>query len=454
MLLIRVLLPCSLQERLRCIRTLVYKLAALQLKSLGHPWPNVAMFGIFSTQTTHSTPTTQIYAPKTDNKPRRHTACDGCRLSKIRCDGEKPSCGKCISLSRPCIYSPSRKKRKSHTAATPVPSDFEAEDWAKQLPVADTSEHESAESVTEHSDFPSVNFDTPPWEYSDSINETIGVEPSLQQNENDNVLSIGIDLDSWSFPAIDPSVGTGDAGLAGLPSMPLAPIEDDKNEEFPIPKQSLLTQAPASPRSVYILDSVMGSAGSTGEEQHQPAHMLGEPQGLDAKMSSRSCECLGELVYSLFNCDLWDATEAVSSAINIQALPALSITAYLSLFRDSMNAWNKIRNCHLSCGVRREAALLCILNLNRVVKAQLHLVTKLSCVESCNLSSLAEEDSIRIGAVLIDNSLDWISMLRGLVHSHIDRLRAAVQTFREEWMGAGLNDCCAKLDLISLDLAS
>ncbi|KAF2968997.1 hypothetical protein GQX73_g4566 [Xylaria multiplex] len=311
--------------------------------------------------------------------------------------------------------------------------------------MADSSKHESTESVTEYSNFPSVNYDTSPWGYSDSIKETIGLEPLLQKNEEDDILSIGMDLDSRLFPAFDSSMGAGGAGGGSLPLIPLASIKDDINEEFPSPKQSLFTQTPALP------DSVMDDAESTGEGQYQLAHMLGEAQSLDAKTSLRPCECWADLACSLLNWDLWDATGAVSSA---NTLPALNIEAYLSLFSDSMNAWDRARSCHLSCAVRHEAALLFILSLNRVVAAQLRLITKLSCMEPCDKSSLAGEDGIRIGEILIDNTLDRVSMLRELIRSQIGRLAAAIQTFREEWMGAGLNVYCAKLDLILSNLES
>ncbi|KAH8694993.1 hypothetical protein BGW36DRAFT_428889 [Talaromyces proteolyticus] len=55
-------------------------------------------------------------------------SCDMCSASKIRCDKQKPRCGRCIKLNYPCFYSPARRMGNSHrrkanttTAATTSP---------------------------------------------------------------------------------------------------------------------------------------------------------------------------------------------------------------------------------------------------------------------------------------------------------------------------------------------
>ncbi|KAL6903023.1 hypothetical protein GGI43DRAFT_330083 [Trichoderma evansii] len=48
----------------------------------------------------------------TENKRRRVSlACDACRTARERCDGGRPHCGRCVSQSRSCSYTPASKKR-------------------------------------------------------------------------------------------------------------------------------------------------------------------------------------------------------------------------------------------------------------------------------------------------------------------------------------------------------
>jgi hypothetical protein len=49
--------------------------------------------------------------PRCEDLPRlKRIACVVCRKRKLRCDGDKPSCGKCTRLGHRCAYSEVRKK--------------------------------------------------------------------------------------------------------------------------------------------------------------------------------------------------------------------------------------------------------------------------------------------------------------------------------------------------------
>ncbi|KAI0425298.1 hypothetical protein F5Y09DRAFT_322155 [Xylaria sp. FL1042] len=151
-----------------------------------------------------------------------------------------------------------------------------------------------------------------------------------------------------------------------------------------------------------------------------------------------------------------------------------------------MNIWTKVSNCQSSCIVRREYALLFILNLNGVARLQMRFIegfsgseshdpnslTKLYCVdgeqgydlsalvpdetqlrpESHSTPLLFETTATGAGSPPIDDVLGHSSMLRELVHGQIGRLQSSIQFLRGEWIAAGLNDCTAKLDLVSLAL--
>ncbi|KAF2502678.1 hypothetical protein BU16DRAFT_612304 [Lophium mytilinum] len=43
--------------------------------------------------------------------PRVQTACERCRIKRVRCDGELPSCARCLSLDLPCQYPRRRRPR-------------------------------------------------------------------------------------------------------------------------------------------------------------------------------------------------------------------------------------------------------------------------------------------------------------------------------------------------------
>ncbi|RWA14155.1 hypothetical protein EKO27_g968 [Xylaria grammica] len=329
-----------------------------------------------------------------------------------------------------------------------------------------------------------MNLDVVSRDYNSSIEEIISLEPPPRQNGSDNTLNGAIHLDSWSFPAFNLSAEPEGTDKASLPSSPSAPPDSDEKEGFSGSEQPLLSQAPVSPLSLNIVEPVLGIAASIGEGQPQPAPTPGKTQNPGTKKCLSACECLEDLASSLFACDLWE-NATLMDRIRVSEL---NIATYLSLFGDSMNSWNNVRNCQLSCAVRREAALLLILSLNGVAKVQLDLITRLSCRESYNPNLLAEpyaavyglrpasspstveefqfqqtssstpypaeEGSIGLGTFLSDDMPDQFSMLKELIRSQIGHSQTVIQMFRGEWLEAGLNDCCAKLDVISSTLAS
>ncbi|EHA21656.1 hypothetical protein ASPNIDRAFT_183566, partial [Aspergillus niger ATCC 1015] len=42
--------------------------------------------------------------PKRQSSPTTPRACQFCRVRKIRCDNEKPTCGSCQRHDRQCVY--------------------------------------------------------------------------------------------------------------------------------------------------------------------------------------------------------------------------------------------------------------------------------------------------------------------------------------------------------------
>lgn len=59
-----------------------------------------------------SEPTRKSDKSTSEAKRRRVSlACDACRTARERCDGGRPHCGRCVSQSRSCSYTPASKKR-------------------------------------------------------------------------------------------------------------------------------------------------------------------------------------------------------------------------------------------------------------------------------------------------------------------------------------------------------
>ncbi|GAA6053201.1 hypothetical protein NBRC10513_007139 [Rhodotorula toruloides] len=52
---------------------------------------------------------------KLQKRPRVSTACDACRKRRAKCDGVKPTCGRCTSLALKCLYVYENDKRKPIT---------------------------------------------------------------------------------------------------------------------------------------------------------------------------------------------------------------------------------------------------------------------------------------------------------------------------------------------------
>ncbi|GAA5906172.1 hypothetical protein JCM6882_006066 [Rhodosporidiobolus microsporus] len=54
-------------------------------------------------------------ADRPAKRPRTSTACDACRKRRAKCDGVKPKCGRCTSLTLDCLYAFDSDKRKPVT---------------------------------------------------------------------------------------------------------------------------------------------------------------------------------------------------------------------------------------------------------------------------------------------------------------------------------------------------
>ncbi|KAJ8293875.1 Nitrogen assimilation transcription factor nirA [Rhodotorula toruloides] len=72
--------------------------------------------------------TTDAKPEKLQKRPRVSTACDACRKRRAKCDGVKPTCGRCNSLALKCLYVYENDKRKpasskEGTATPPVVAD-------------------------------------------------------------------------------------------------------------------------------------------------------------------------------------------------------------------------------------------------------------------------------------------------------------------------------------------
>ena len=65
--------------------------------------------------------------PSDSQKPKLRASCDGCYLTKIKCNKARPMCSRCLTYGTDCTYSPSsrsgRTKRDSESDRTRNASD-------------------------------------------------------------------------------------------------------------------------------------------------------------------------------------------------------------------------------------------------------------------------------------------------------------------------------------------
>ncbi|KAI1295749.1 hypothetical protein F5Y03DRAFT_371762 [Xylaria venustula] len=407
------------------------------------------------------------------NRCPKHAACTECRASKVKCDGQRPSCGKCASHSKGCTYVDGRRKRNSQNRSPPAgkapSSQVEDGDGGGQieqlpLPTIDTSQEQSADSATQHSPMDWVD-DIIPLDTTVPLEEVPGLDP-LQRNEIALALDTEMTFDPGTFGAFDLTVEPNSMDRITLPASPLEALGSD-DLGFHVSEQYPFVPTVTPPPSLDITDLVMAQA------QALPSGKI--------KTGQSRCPCLEDLASGLITCDLWEAAEGdetveAADLTDIVQIFNLKILAYLSLFHNWTKIWNRARSCQAYCVARHEYALLFILNLNRVIKLQMHLIIELSAREPDHPSQLAElyragdnQESIlsamgndeaqcsfllentAIGAGLLpfDGVFGHSSMIKGLIRSRIGRLQASIHFLRGVWIAAGLNDCSAKLDLAS-----
>ncbi|KAI1424542.1 hypothetical protein F5Y12DRAFT_437335 [Xylaria sp. FL1777] len=322
------------------------------------------------------------------------------------------------------------------------------------------------------------------WDGSIVAEEILGLESPPQQNENNYALSTGTDSDSMPICTFDTNPIPSGMDEEISPPLPLEPLGAGDQGSVRRLEDCPLTQIPILPLSLEILDHVAGGG------QPQPVYMPAETQGPGLETSLGPCGCLEDLTSGLLTCDLWEAAgtaETASPTDIIQAL-AFGIFTYLSTFKNWIKIWDIVRRCQSYCLIRHDYAPLFILNLNRIVKLQMRLITTLSYGESYDPSSPAElyvmgndqryipnrsttdEAQLQTGSssipfipeetymgsdhLAIDGIFSHSSIIKELLRSRIDRLQTSIQVLRGEWTAAGLGDCSAKLDLVSSALTN
>lgn len=78
---------------------------------------------------TNQSGTTQLTwfaMPDAPEGVRKNRSCEFCRMRKVRCDGQKPSCRTCINHQRECFYKPSSLKPRYEYFLLPRNDDSQA----------------------------------------------------------------------------------------------------------------------------------------------------------------------------------------------------------------------------------------------------------------------------------------------------------------------------------------
>ncbi|KAG6084194.1 hypothetical protein E4U33_003777 [Claviceps sp. LM78 group G4] len=143
-------------------------------------------------------------------KLRTYRSCLSCRLSKTKCDGNRPKCSRCAAKLAQCVYNGGPASRWTRNLDKPKRMSMEAEEEAQEQEGNATERYET--TVTEVAQTAPVLSDG-----DDS--EEASLECSDQVHDKPPILS---DARSMAVPASSPSLRDSDSKVALLASHPLA----------------------------------------------------------------------------------------------------------------------------------------------------------------------------------------------------------------------------------------
>ncbi|KAK0618486.1 hypothetical protein B0T17DRAFT_340918 [Bombardia bombarda] len=235
------------------------------------------------------------------------------------------------------------------------------------------------------------------------------------------------------------------------------------------------------------------------------------------------CNCLKQLTSSLFNLNNWSqsggggggvsapSSTAAAAAQGLSFMSWMDFDTFLVLHKDSMEKWDGVKDCRSACFLRREYAVLLIMNVEQLATLQLDLVAVITSANADNgendgaggddslraaaasrrgsktgsggsggsggsssrrsrkssplpssvapspfSSSASSKRPMSIGKFVIDDASDEAMIVMQLLGARISHLTSFVKSLRPRLVQAGLDECCTKLDaaMVALGKAS
>lgn len=420
------------------------------------------------------------YEPQRGKLSRR-SACDRCRSSKVRCGSRRPECERCVGLRKSCTFTQLRVRphtKAEHPASKVVsPSElpqpnsesseqyFPGEEGQSPAATSETSSKSSPASVSRGDESTDLVMDW--WVQSDSSQEFIDLDSGDFRPDSATLFKSDWDVDICL------------ANLNALPSLELdTPCLPSKT--YPIPS----SPSAIADDNAHINPCLGGPKEDiTNEKKEQENAQATDMQDVTFLTSvsaevPRGCLCLQQLISGLSSLNSCCTSRRVTRA---SASP-LEIDGFLATYKESREKWEGVENCPFSCYLSRDLGLLLLINIEQLANLQLDLIATIKSdaehVEpDTTAASLAElsfatpttihtapsptppstpspiaKQTMSIGKFSIDDAMDKEVVALQLLRVRMQDLRLFVERLRPKMMGAGLDDCCMRLDSIKAAL--
>ncbi|KAI0191882.1 hypothetical protein F4808DRAFT_381532 [Astrocystis sublimbata] len=425
----------------------------------------------------------------------RHLACDRCRVAKVKCDGEKPSCKQCARWGNSCTYTTTRKPRKPRVKSqhhlTRDCIIFEGPPGSLGGQAGNGDAGKSAITSPRDCHVPSTpsirsvarpdatvpggdtvgstenTFHLGFWNEHNDAEDFAHFDDDTLASLNSAFLDSGEELDAY-FSGFVSSTSAGDGSMAGSMvdspawSLPICTVGDDAGTENALPWR----ERPLQPKEIESLEP------NVEYEQHICTHQASSLASVDLgsspvaghhRVAPGQCNCLQQLTSSLFSLNNASSDSSTSSSTQNNLVNAINLDCFLALFKDLIEKWESVRKCASACFLRREFAVLLIMNVEQLAKmllASLRVVHDEDGSQS-HIAGPCEQrpsilpvcrSAINVGRFVVDDVADQALIVVQLLRMRIGQLDAFIKSIHSRLVHAGLGECCIKLGAIMLAL--
>ncbi|KAI1208439.1 uncharacterized protein F4807DRAFT_431341 [Annulohypoxylon truncatum] len=374
-----------------------------------------------------------VPATTEDGTRPRHSACNNCRLKKLKCSGDRNACSACVSSKTVCLYSTpasqaikSRRETRKSRRRLSITRDNAPLTPAREDPQTD-SEPTQEQPLSSHAMTPNTGplLTSLPTGLDNNAGEPHLSDISQLSNSDEQLLGANWTPSSLSY--VDEIInGTSDAitcdneDYSALEQRGL-PVDDDLDLNA-IPSSSYLTflgLAGASNDRSSTEVSQLSSESSTHlapPEQALKHFDMQLPYGPSDVAATPTCICLVDVVDILEKLEVLDVEDHQASTNTIDGI--------LSLNKNAIAKCNSMLDCS-NCRLLSSHVMLVILIGRNLVLQFERLLSKLTSTESHNshaygshgmysCGQLCTEMSTSLGKYSVETSEEWKGMMHAL----------------------------------------